>query len=770
MAKKNIIKRIISNPLVQTFLIYVSGGWIALEMTDYFINKYSLNDRISDVLSIILLIGLPIAILLSWYLNREKTEGEKTSQEEHVQGSLTIQKDQRAGIFYPSNRPQIIFSGVLIIMAVAITMVFRMRHQSKTNWAREVALPKIEEITDAMSWEGQQSWIAFDLAYEANKYIPDDPLLLRLEQLISWTVKFNSNPSKASVYIKPYADVNTAWKLLGSTPIDSITIPRGLSKIKIEKEGFRTVYDLIWNHWSFVGSNLYYLLPESGSIPQEMELISDTSIRLTASPGLGIPGMERIGYENIGDFLMDRFEVTNKDYKRFVDTGGYQNSEYWKYPFDREGHLLSFDEAMALFIDKTGRPGPATWEIGDFPEGQDDYPVSGVSWYEASAYAEFVGKSLPTIYHWDQASLAYASSMIVPLSNFNNEGPKPVGSTLSMNRFGIYDLAGNVREWCFNETDRDHYRYIMGGGWDDPDYAFNDGYAQNPYNRSETNGFRCMKYYGSEQYRANLEAAIKLPFRDFYDMTDLNARVESMRAEEHFTREKITFDAPYGDERMIAYLFLPKDFPPPYQTIIYFPNSSAHYFSSSEDLSIRNMFVKSGRAVIHPIYISTYERKDNLFSDYPEETANYKDHIIMWIKEFSRSIDYLETRNDIDTDKLAYFGESWGGQMGAIIPAVEKRIKTSVLVVAGLNLSRSFPEVDQMQYLQHIKIPILMVNGRYDYFFPYETSQLPFYELLGTPKEHKKLVLCEQGHNVSETQLTKETLTWLDQYLGPVSK
>ena len=105
MAQKNIIKRIISNPLVQTILIYVSGGWIALEMTDYFINKYGLNDRISDVLSIILLIGLPIALFLSWYLSRENTEGEETSQGEHIQGSLTIQKDQRARIIYRSRRP-----------------------------------------------------------------------------------------------------------------------------------------------------------------------------------------------------------------------------------------------------------------------------------------------------------------------------------------------------------------------------------------------------------------------------------------------------------------------------------------------------------------------------------------------------------------------------------------------------------------------------------------------------------------------------------------
>ena len=140
----------------------------------------------------------------------------------------------------------------------------------------------------------------------------------------------------------------------------------------------------------------------------------------------------------------------------------------------------------------------------------------------------------------------------------------------------------------------------------------------------------------------------------------------------------------------------------------------------------------------------------------------------MWIKDLSRSIDYLETRNDIDTGKLAYFGYSWGGFMGATIPAVEPRLKASVLYVAGLEFQRSLPEVDPIHYLPRIKIPVLMLNGKYDFFFPYETSQLPFYELLGTPKEHKKLFLYDQGHNVPESQLSKQTLIWLDRYLGPV--
>ena len=74
MAQQQKIRSFISNPLVQTFLIYVSGGWIVLEMTDYFINNYNLSESFRDILLIILLAGLPVALFLSWYLSRDKTE------------------------------------------------------------------------------------------------------------------------------------------------------------------------------------------------------------------------------------------------------------------------------------------------------------------------------------------------------------------------------------------------------------------------------------------------------------------------------------------------------------------------------------------------------------------------------------------------------------------------------------------------------------------------------------------------------------------------
>ena len=173
--------------------------------------------------------------------------------------------------------------------------------------------------------------------------------------------------------------------------------------------------------------------------------------------------------------------------------GGYRKPEFWKQPFNKDGRNLSWQAAIEMFRDSTGRPGPATWALSDYPRGQDDFPVSGVSWYEAAAYAEFAGKALPTIYHWVTAASPWASGSILPVSNFGKQGPARVGSFRGMSWFGAYDMAGNVKEWCWNEAGSGK-RYILGGGWDEPLYMFNNADARSPFERSPNFGFRCARY------------------------------------------------------------------------------------------------------------------------------------------------------------------------------------------------------------------------------------------------------------------------------------
>ena len=74
---------------------------------------------------------------------------------------------------------------------------------------------------------------------------------------------------------------------------------------------------------------------------------------------------------------------------------------------------------MALFRDRFRREGPSTWEGGHYPQGQADYPVSGVSWYEAAAYAVFAGKSLPALSQWYQGAPNDLARYVVRESNIS---------------------------------------------------------------------------------------------------------------------------------------------------------------------------------------------------------------------------------------------------------------------------------------------------------------------------------------------------------------
>jgi dienelactone hydrolase len=236
--------------------------------------------------------------------------------------------------------------------------------------------------------------------------------------------------------------------------------------------------------------------------------------------------------------------------------------------------------------------------------------------------------------------------------------------------------------------------------------------------------------------------------------------------------EKIDIDAAYNKERLTAYLFIPKNFSPPYQTVVFFPGSGVIYnrkfnYGSTVTRSF-DFLLKSGRAVLYPILKGTFERGDELDSDLQEETKFYKDHVIYWVQDISRSLDYLETRKDIVNGSFGYFGHSWGSAMSGVVCATEPRLKTAVLHVGGLMMQKTFPEVDPLNFFPRMKIPSLMLNGKNDTFFPLETSQKPMFRLIGAPEKDKKIIFYEGGHLVPWSELMKESLSWFDKYLGPV--
>ncbi len=684
-------------------------------------------------------------------------------------------------------RPGVLVPLLLVAILLGTGAVLLVKRSRDVRWAREVALPEISKLSDQGKFAD-----AYVLAMKAERSISHDPVLVQLWPVISYQTSLETAPAGADVYRRAYSDANAPWELVGRTPFKNVRQPRGNFVWRFEKAGFstalRTTAALFGWYPSPVGQPMAatVTLDESGKAPSGMVRISPARYSKT----LFIPGYEGMPELPLKDYWIDQYEVTNRQFKAFVDRGGYQKREYWKVDFQQGGKHFSWDEAMALFRDAAGRPGPKDWLQGEFPKGQDDFPVTGISWYEAAAYAEFAGKSLPTIYHWNRAAGPSSAAAIVPASNFGGAGVLAVGSKLDMSPWGNYDMAGNVKEWIWNEADSGK-RYVLGGAWDEPNYMFVDPDAQAPFLRAANIGFRCVKYIEPDPDLKTAAAPMATPRRDLskekpvsdelfrayrsvysYDKIPLNATVEPFgKDEDDWKTERITYAAPYGNEKAIAYLFLPKKSKPPFQTVVFFPGSNAlllRTFSVYPTAAL-DAILRSGRAVLYPVYKGTYERGDGMESDVTNTTSTWRDHVVMWVKDASRAVDYVETRPDLDHDKLGYYGYSWGAAMGAIVPAVDTRFKACVLALGGLDFQHSLPEVDTINFVGHVKQPVLMLNGRYDFFFPDESTQEPFFRMLGSKKDQKKHLLFETSHNIPRNELIKETLNWFDQYLGPVN-
>jgi len=664
----------------------------------------------------------------------------------------------------------------IIVLVLLISAGWSFHRKNKIRWATYQALPEIERL-----YRESGLTESYNLALKAEKYIPENPDLKDLLVRISSSISIYTDPSGANIYIKEYTDVDGDWKSIGQSPIDNIRLPKNFYRWKIVKKGFEPAMAVL----KPIEDSLYRKLDKVGSLP---------------------PGMVRVrGYESeygkIPDFFIDQHEVTNRQFKAFMDDGGYQIKAYWKYPIIKEGIQMTWEEAIKLFKDETDRPGPATWVSGDYPDGEDDFPVSGVSWYEAAAYAAYAGKELPTLEHWNLAagfhirSIRSSLSKIITLSNFDGKGTVSKGTKHGIDYFGAGDMAGNVREWCWNKTEVG--RVIKGGAWDDKEYLYHKTSQLPPCDRSSKNGFRCAKYDDRSKIPDKLFQPLKHePYRNFYNevpATDeifeilksnysyenkkLDTKIEFHPQEtKDYVIQIVSYNASYGNDRIIASLYLPKNIKPPYQTIIFFPGAGAikkgEIINNTHFMQMKYL-VKNGRALMIPAYFGTYDRFDSATAKIlkGERSIGYIEIVEKLIKDLRRSIDYLETREDIDNSKLGYLGVSWGARLGLIVPAVEDRIKVSILAIGGLPKdlkSKEFTQIDEINYLTRISTPVLMLNGRYDYIFPYDITIKPAYDLLGTSE--KKLCIYDTDHNLPRNEFMKESLNWLDEHLGPVDK
>jgi predicted Ser/Thr protein kinase len=662
----------------------------------------------------------------------------------------------------------------MVLLAVGGWWVHRM---SKQRWASEEAIPQVTALL-----ADNKPLAAMELLEKAKKYLPRDAQVAQLENDNMRIVSITSSPSNAVVEIQDYAATDEVWHKVGVTPVTNVQIPKGYFRWKVTKPGEA---DLI-------------TAPETA---KEMDFPLDAAQKAPAgmvySPGGGwgdyIGFIGWAGTYKLPAYYVDRYEVTNREYQQFVDSGGYEKRQFWPAQFMEGGKALNWDEEMTRLRDSTGRAGPSTWVGGHYPEGKADYPVAGVSWFEASAYAAFAGNQLPVMAQWFQIAPPEVAAYTVQASNISRTGLAAAGAFKGVGPYGTFDTAGNVREWVAN-TVGDNLRLILGGSWQSPTYLYLSPEALTPFDRSETNGFLCVRNLGPMPEAA--AKPITPVMRDFshfktvsddvfhayeslyaYAKTPLNATAASVVGETvDWTEEKVSFDAGYRGERMSAYLFLPKNVHPPFQTVLFFPSARVQFLHGSGgglelgDVKFFDYIIQSGRAVMYPIYQETYERRVKFSMPGGEQNIQITTD---WYKDAARSLDYLATRSDIDSSRLGYLGVSMGAADGVIISSLlQDRLKTAIFLDGGYFLEPPPPGGDQADFVVRMKKPVLMVNGRYDFTFSLEKAQNPFFAMLGTPEADKRHVVLETPHDVTEQrpQLTKAVLEWLDHYMGRVGQ
>jgi dienelactone hydrolase len=349
-------------------------------------------------------------------------------------------------------------------------------------------------------------------------------------------------------------------------------------------------------------------------------------------------------------------------------------------------------------------------------------------------------------------------------------------------------MIGNVREWAFNE--RGDERVILGGAWNDESAFYNPRNIQAavpPFDRSATNGVRVILTNDTPAVRDSLrrparvvpprDPASELPVTDAefeilrrmyaYERSPLNATTEFVDSvlSRLWIRERISLDATYGGERLIVYLYRPRSMPGPYQTVVYYPGAPAFFSSSIDEYRELHLdfVIRTGRALAFPVYQSTFERRGKSLS--PRVVR------LQHVNDLRRTIDYLSTRADVDTSRLAYYGYSAGGPIAPLFLVLEPRLRAAVLNLAGLEpFRRRFPEIETMVFLPRVRTPVVMFSGELDDQFPLESSAKPFFQLLGTPAKDKKLIIAPGSHFIEDRSLfIRESMNWLDRYLGPVS-
>jgi len=308
----------------------------------------------------------------------------------------------------------------------------------------------------------------------------------------SGSVSVTSDPTGAEVSIAratPLAGFATrTYRSLGTTPTTATLLVVGEYSVRLTHAGMVRFLLVRIEPGAEKTASAVFTPADSGRGKGEVVHVSAGPSPVDGSP--------------VEAFLLDQFEVTNERFQRFVTAGGYRDVTLWPATLLLDGRPVPVSEALSRFVDRTGLPGPRGWEGGRYPTDRGNHPVTGITWYEAQAFAKWAGGELPTGHRWWRA--AYGDSVsIYPWgvdavdaqhrANLEGVATTPVGAfALGVSRFGAMDLAGNVREWLADPVPGASRYIAAGGSWQDPFYMADLLHAEGfpPSHTSPTLGFR----------------------------------------------------------------------------------------------------------------------------------------------------------------------------------------------------------------------------------------------------------------------------------------
>lgn len=609
-----------------------------------------------------------------------------------------------------------------------------------------------------------------------------------------------SSPAGAEVAYRPYGEPETPWQPLGVTPVRS-TLPEGSWVLRLIADGHETVEIAVANpgiELNNIGLAPYTVkLPPKGSVPAGMIYVPEDH-----QP---VPLWGYTTKREVGDYYIGRAEVSNAQFAEFVAANGYRERAYWRDLLESED-AIDFAEVARKFTDSTGAPGPAGWIDGRFQPGTADLPVTGVSWYEAMAYARFRGFTLPAAPHWARAALGVAelqkpfAPTLIAAANLGGVGPVPVDDERAMSPLGGLNLIGNAQEWTLSASG--NRRLTLGLSFRGQPWGYAMPSMADPLSRLPTQGFRLAKF-DEEHFKfrriahdgklpklpeVSDEAYAQLLATLHYDEGSLDASqvvTVSEVDEGDWFRRKVLIPTKYADDPLPVILFIPKRTHEPLQTLIFLtPGSRGPNSLPSSDTDIRryqiDFLIESGRALAWPILFGTHERyagRIELAPTREDRIAARTDEILRHREEVGRLVDYLDASRSFDGDRIGLLAGSAGAlYVAPPILAAESRIRSVVFLAGGI--APFAPDavpllLNSNSYWPRLTMPFFIASGRYDIglrFAPPDTVGGTLYEVLGTAEADKRLAVYEMAHwPFPPLLLAEDLLPWLDRYLGPVN-